>query len=238
MQVNTDGFIDQRNQPLWDMLNATFTITIEPSTNDEYHVYSENSDCTIYVPPHDICADSFTHELLHIYLRHKQIFIGTGFRMTISGSNFLNTILSDKLQEHFGNCLDHIKMYPLYEQMGFSPDKFLYDFNTHKCSPAELKDIKRYYKQNGIYNKQAVDLFIGKYIAMMADFNPAFDYEEALDTLFGIDPLLYTTLDKFIEQWEAFDIESDDPLLNSYHILLHDFYQGLKAWLNGKRFSA
>ena len=69
-------------------------------------------------PKNRICADSFTHELLHIYLRSKGVFIGARLKRKLQSSKTLSIIYSEPLLEHLGNCLDHIKMLPIYLELG------------------------------------------------------------------------------------------------------------------------
>lgn len=234
--VNISLLLDDRNRKIWDTLNEHFEIDVQPSVSNEYHVYSEGTKSTIYVVENEMCIDYFTHELLHVYLRYKQVFIGPSFINIIRANNTLNNIISPALKVHFGNCLDHIKMYQIYEKLGFAPEKFILDFEKHKCSPTELSNLKKYYKEWGFYNTQAVDLYIGKFIAIFADFNEDFDYEPALDILYKLDSELYNALDSFIKKWEKFDIENQHPVFNSYHMLLSNLYEDLKKWMNGKRF--
>jgi hypothetical protein len=84
--IDLKQLIDERNQTLWDTLNAHFHLDFKPSVNNEYRVYSINDQATFYVPENDLCADSFTHELLHIYLRYKKVFIGAAFINTINSA--------------------------------------------------------------------------------------------------------------------------------------------------------
>lgn len=228
--------VDHRNAELWRTLNEHFKIALEPSSNNEYSVYSINDMATFYVVPENLCPDSFTHELLHVYLRFKKIFISAAFKNTVKRSNTLKNLLSEPLLEHIGNCLDHIKMFEKYSEMGFDPAKFILDYDKHKCSAHELAELKRYYKQNGSYNSQAVDLYVGKFVAMCADFNEDFDYTACFDGLDKLDPQLFTILDQLITDWEELDIENDDILISSYYPLLTRFYDCMKIWLNGKRF--
>lgn len=120
--------------------------------------------------------------------------------------------------------------------MGFNPSNFISDYDKHKCSPHELSELKRYYKQNGSYNRHAVDLFVGKFVAMSADFNDGFDYSACFDALDKLDPQLFTILDQLLTDWEELDIENEDILISSYYPLLNTFYDKMKIWLNGKRF--
>ncbi|RXF67735.1 hypothetical protein [Arcticibacter tournemirensis] len=236
--IDLNQLIDERNQALWDTLNAHFQIDFQPSANNEYRVYSINDSATFYVPENDHCADSFTHELLHVYLRYKKVFIGAAFINTVNSSKILKNLLNDRLTEHVGNCLDHIKMIDHYDQMGFPREKFITDYDQHKCTPSDLADLKRYYKQNGSYNTEAVNLYIGKFVAMCADFNESFDYEPCFAALDKLDPQLFTVLDQLVSDWEDLDIESDDILTSSYYPLLNTFYEGMKRWMTGKKLHA
>lgn len=234
--IDLKQLADERNEALWDTLNKHFQIDFAPSANNEYRVYSINDSATFYVPANNLCADSFTHELLHVYLRYKKVFIGEAFINTISCSAILKNLLNDRLLEHVGNCLDHIKMFEKYDQMGFRPEKFILDYHQHKCKPSDLADLKRYYKQNGSYNREAINLYIGKFLAMCADFNESFDYETCFEALDKLDPTLFTILDQLVSDWENLDIESDDILESSYYPLLNTFYEGMKRWMACKKF--
>lgn len=168
--------IDSRNEKLWNTLTDKYNISIKDSNNDEYSCYSENDDITFYIVRDNLCKDSFTHEMLHVYLRMNDCFIGAGLKNTIWQSKILTSMLSFDLLEHMGNCLDHIKMLPIYLSMGFEREKFILDYNIHKCSPEELTSLKRNYRQGKKVNPKAVDLYIGKFFAMLADPNDSFNY--------------------------------------------------------------
>ncbi|MFD2871980.1 hypothetical protein ACFS5N_05840 [Mucilaginibacter ximonensis] len=234
--IDLNQLIDDRNRPLWNTLNQHFKIDIQSSVNNEYHCYSINDTATIYVVPYDLSADSFTHELLHVYLRYRRVFMGAAFTNTVNSSTTLKRLLNVRLVEHVGNCLDHIKMHEQYEVMGFDPAKFILDFTLHKCSSSELRDLRKYYKQNGMYNSQAISLYFGKFFAMCADFNPAFDYEKCFEALDKLDPQLFAILDQLVSDWEGFDIEDDDILRSDYHTMLTNFYESMKRWMTGKKF--
>jgi hypothetical protein len=128
---------------LWETLNNSFDIKIEPSHNNEYSCFNINNNSTIYVVADDLCAASFTHELLHLYLRLKKVYIGAGFINMVKGSHILTKIFSEPLLNHIGNCLDHIKMFQIYDDLGYEADKFILDFNEFKCKPTELAYLKK-----------------------------------------------------------------------------------------------
>lgn len=183
MGIDVNKFLDKRNIPIWDAVSQSFEIKIAPSLNNEYSCYSKNSEATIYVDAKNICVASFTHELLHLYLKVKGIFIGAGFSNQVAASRTLSRIFSGALLDHIGNCLDHIKMFEIYDALGFDSTKFILDFDSHKCSNSEVSNLKKNYKKGNNYNTVAVDFYIGKFIAIHADFNDDLDYDSCLTEL-------------------------------------------------------
>ena len=172
-----DGLLDNRNSTLFKELEKNYTIKIE-LVNDtmKYECYSINNNSIIYVPESNICADSFTHELLHVYLRSKGIFIGARLKRKIQSSKKISIIYSEPLLEHIGNCLDHIKILPIYLELGFDRNKFLIDYDTKKCTNQEVEQIKKYWKQGLINNAQVIEFYLEKYFAIKACPNIDFDY--------------------------------------------------------------
>ena len=224
--------IDFRNEKLWSDLNEKYKILFKDSYNGEYSCYSENENIIFYIVNTNLCKASFTHEMLHVYLRMKDCFIGAGLKNTILQSKILSSMLSFELLEHMGNCLDHIKMLPIYLNMGFEKEKFILDYNTHKCSPEELSSIKRNYKIGKKVNSKAVDLYIGKFFAMSADPNESFDYSIQFDVLQKIDPLLFRLNKRMIDFWLEIKIEDRQILDDDYHSVLFEYYDNLKIWIS------
>lgn len=230
--------IDSRNEKLWNTITDKYNISFKDSNNDEYSCYSKNDDITFYIVRDNLCKDSFTHEMLHVYLRMNDCFIGAGLKITICQSKILSSMLSFDLLEHMGNCLDHIKMLPIYLSMGFEREKFILDYNIHKCSPEELTSLKRNYRQGKKVNPKAVDLYIGKYFAMLADPNDSFDYSNQLESLAKIDPLLYQINKRMIDFWHEIKIEDRQIMDDDYHSVLFKYYDNLKKWISKNKFTS
>jgi len=224
--------IDSRNEELWNSLNKKYNITFKDSNNGEYSCYSENDDITFYIMSNNLCKDSFTHEMLHVYLRMNDCFIGAGLKNTICQNKILTSMLSIDLLEHMGNCLDHIKMLPLYLDMKFEREKFILDYNTHKCTPEALTFLKRNYKQGGKVNAKAVDLYIGKFFAMIADPNNSYDYSNELESLKRIDPLLFKINKRMIDFWSEIKIKNRQIFDDDYHSVLFEYYDNFLTWIS------
>lgn len=231
--VNLSKLVDNRNIDLWNEITSKYEVDVQETINSNYGCYSESKTVIFYVPQNNYCPDSFTHELLHIYIRLKHVYICSNLILRVASSNNLKRIFNARLLEHIGNCLDHIKMLPIYLKMGYRKDKFLFDFHENKCTDQELSEIKRYYKLGKNYNAKAVDVFIGKFFAIKADPNVNFNYSIALIKLKEIDEKLYLILDNFLISWIYYDLDNKD-IFNTYSDLVDQFYNELKSWLNNK----
>lgn len=143
--MDTNGLIDNRNLGLWNSLIMVHDIEIRKEMRPDYLAFSKSGKTIISVPYDNIDPASFTHELLHIYLRTKDIFIGGGLTLSIKESEILSRIFSDNLIEHIGNCLDHIKMLPEFLDLGFDENDFLSDYSVNKLTDKEILKIKKHY---------------------------------------------------------------------------------------------
>ena len=180
--------------------------------------YSKDKKTIIYVPNDNLNSASFAHELLHVYLRSKKVFIGSGFALSIKENKVLSRIISEKLIEHVGNCLDHIKMYPVFIKLGYNQTEFIADYFVDKLTNKDIEDIKNHLVEKRIfrkvYNASAIDFFIGKFFAANACPNDFFDYK--------------------MIAWKNFDYNDTDPISRSYNLLLFDFIDSLENWTTGK----
>ena len=236
MNLKEIGLIDNRNEELWNDLNKTHSISIDLMDYPNYACDSENNNSRIIVPKNDIDIDSFTHELLHVLIRQKELFFGSGFGMLVSENEILSQILSEQLIEHFSNCIDHIKMLPIYLELGFDKKKFITDYDANKCTKSEIQQLKDNFKVRGSYYGEAVDFYIGKYIAIKADPKQHINYPKSLAELKSLDSNLFGILEKCIEDWKKMPLEKENIWDNDYHSISFELYQNLEDWTNGKTF--
>ena len=230
-----DGLIDNRNSSLFKELKQDYEIKVE-LVNDtkKYGCYSINNHSTIYVPQSNICSASFTHELLHIYLRSKGIFIGARLKRKTQSSETLSIIYSELLLEHIGNCLDHIKMLPVYLKLGFARDKFIIDYEKKKCTKQEVEQIQTYWKQGKKYNASAIEFYLEKYFSVKACPNTDFDYTDRLQELSQVDENLYAINERLINRWLAMKIDSREILEDDYIIIAEDYINEMENWVKSK----
>lgn len=228
------GLIDSRNENIWKEISDKYEIKMIPISGEEHSVFSKGDEVSFFVPAGPADPDSFTHEMLHVYLRSKGIHIGANLKLTIGASQIMSRLMTPALVEHVGNILDHIKMYPIYESLGYDPKKFILDYDKFKCDPQEIKLIQQHFKVSGNYNSVAVDAFIGRYFSVKGDFNKSFDYSDCLAKLEKVDAKLFETLELFHDEWVDFDINTED-LFYSYRDVVSNFYTDMKQWITGKK---
>lgn len=235
MKYQIKGLVDNRNSTLLKELEKNYSIKVELVDNTlEYGCYSINHSSTIYVPKSNICSDSFTHELLHIYLRSKGIFIGARLKRKTQNSEILSQIYTEPLLDHIGNCLDHIKILPIYLNLGFERSKFLIDFEKKKCTKQEVEQIKRYWKQGTKYNSQVIEFYLEKYFAIKACPNTDFYYGNIIQELSQIDEKLFSINEKLINRWLEMKIEPQDILEDDYVIIAEDYLYEMSNWVKSK----
>lgn len=137
--TDVSQLIDYRNRPIWEQVIVSLDVELKPSGSAEHGSFVQNKQATIFIPPHDLRPEGFSHELLHVYLFLKEVYVGQNMQMILASSNILSRIFILELTDHISNCLARVKMFPLYESMGYDPEMFLLDFNDHKCKLEEIK---------------------------------------------------------------------------------------------------
>lgn len=230
--------IDFRNQKLWSQIQESHTIEFEDSLNEEYSCYSQSTNIIFYINKNNLCKDSFTHEMLHVYMRMKEFYFGSSITNLFAGSRVLNSIISPALIEHIGNCLDHVKMLPIYLEMDFDREKFILDYNSYKCTDEEINQFQKIYKKGNKINNGAVDPYIGRIVSILADPNDKFDYSTHIEKLKKIDPLLFRIVERLINHTKELKLENIQLLDDKYLTVTGNFYENLKKWISSNKIVA
>lgn len=235
--IDLSKYITQQSENLWKQLNSIYDISVEYHGVNEYAVFTQNKKVIIYIPKTaEPCPDSFGHELLHVLVRSTETYIGASLSRIVGESSSLSVIISTGLLNHISNCLEHIKMLPLYLNMGFEISRFIVDYNTPKLTFNEVLYLKSTMLKKRLMRKTsyvpvAVDLYIGKYFAVKSCPNSTINYEHLMQELKSIDEELWEILESFWNSWLAYDIfkirEVIDP---DYHEIVFDFTDRLEEW--------
>jgi len=196
-------------------------------------VFYQGDKATIYLPENNTTEECLTHELLHLFIETKEIIVCDLIEGLIREKVLLNQVLSNDLVSHMTNCINHIKMLPIFIEMGYDKKDFLADSLENKCEISFAKEINKKFRFLFIYNKSAIDLFIGKYFAIKADVSDI-DYSKQLLILSETDEKLYDILDSFWTKWLKYDIEKNDSVTYWSDDFAGDFITILGDWMRKK----
>lgn len=231
------NLLNDRNEFLWHEIEKNYNVKFEKSLNKEYAVFQQSKNVTFFVDEKNLCTDSFTHEMLHVYLSLNKIHINGALKLRLLGDDFFSSILSPNLVDHIGNCLEHTKMLPLYLELGFDKEKFILDYNVFKCEEIELKNFELYYSNNSVINKNAIDPFIGRIVAILSDPNDSFDYSIQLKRFKKVDTKLFQVITNLFKNWSELKIKDRTLLDNDYTDVVNLFIDELNEWKRTNRFN-
>lgn len=237
--IDPKFYLDDSNVYLWKILNKSFHVNIEYCYGKNYGINIQNRNCTIYVPLiGEPDTASFTHELLHLYISSFGIHIGGTIKIVLNGRYPFDLIFDKDLYDHISNSLEHIKILPLYLDMGYPIENFISDYYSCKLTNVELDYICREYKNDisrSKYNRFAVNCFIGKFFAVKADVNPNNRYDYQMAVLDELDHKLFSALNKFWNSWIEYDIELKREVWEpDYHRIVDVLEQDLVDWSKNK----
>lgn len=227
--------IDDRNRILWNDLNAWREIGIEYNDNNWYSCFTGPNRITIYLNKQIISPGGFTHELLHILLYKKEVYVSQSLHSRVREMDAVKWVISRELVDHIGNCLDHIKMLPIYFDMGYDWGEFATDSYQEKITEDDILTIQSGLRRFDKYDARIVDFFIGKFIAAVACPNTSADYTSRFNAMRQVERELFDVLSPFVDLWKAFDIDANDPF-NSYRDVLSVFLDPLELWVNERSF--
>lgn len=231
-----DHFLDTRNKDLWRYLISKREIKIKHVNSSVYSCYSKGNTSIITVPSKgQPSIPSFTHELLHAYIKTLGFSTGGLVSVFIKDNPTLNRVFSESLHDHISNTIDHIIMYPIFIEMGYQSEEFLVDFNNKKCDQNFINSLKYNYSKAEFINKSSADLFIGNCFTMLADPNKLIDYSLQKIELKQTDSELYECIKSYVNWWLDFDITDQNNYFRTT-IITSEFCSKLENWSEGKSY--
>lgn len=231
MREHLTTLIDDKNIDLWNELSEIYEIELIASTEQNYISKVSDNIATICIYENDLSSTSFTHELLHIYLKSKNVKIVEDFYNAVENSEKINTLFSDGLKEHVTCCLEHELMLPIFLEMGYKNQLFINDFNKPKMNKKMLEILLKRYRKNSVYDREAVDFYIGTFFAMKSCNNHSFKYHKYYIAFQELDKNLYELLNEFWLDWKTYDFEDKD---DAYDKILQYFIEDINGWVSEK----
>lgn len=218
------NYINSKNQNIWNEIKSAYVFNLIYNPYEtSWMSKAENGIATIVTNSKNIDYSSFTHELLHIYLDFKGLSEMPELIYSIKGENSFEILLEQDLVPFIYNVCSHKKMFPYFNEMGFSE----YDFVQERISFGN-NDLN--FIRNGFKNNKskliAINQFIGQTISL---FNNVVLEDKSkcsifLQELYFMQPELFSIIQKFDTDW------NDSKNLNLTPIFL-DFESDLENWL-------
>ncbi len=128
MKKEYRSLIDKWNEDLWRTLNAHFHITLKPSPETSYITNYSPEGITIFIDNTNMDPAPFTHELLHLYLKYKEVSILNDFTERTQNDNELLYLFSQTEINQISNSLEHFKMLPMFLTRNFKREPFITDY--------------------------------------------------------------------------------------------------------------
>ena len=236
--VDINLYLDDLNRTLWETMSRKFNINVTYGWENCYSCKHDGDNITIFVlKGQKPDSASFAHELLHLYLPSKDIRIGARIKAVFSGIPALYSIFDNRLYEHISNCLEHVKMFPVFLRMGYPKESFLQDYGDSKITFQQASEIRLFYRSlfSKKYKSQYVNSFIGLFFSAKADVNVKNNYDGQLNILKKTDRNLFSVLDSFWNEWLEYDVERHrDVWENDYGDLVLRFEENMIQWCSDK----
>ena len=223
--------IDDKNIDLWNELSNKYEIELIASPELNYTLKVLDNKAIIGVYENNLNATCFTHELLHLYLKSKNVKIAEDFYKAIENSESINKLFSDGLKEHVTMCLEHELMLPMFLKMGYENRFFTSDFHQPKMNKKMLNMLLKRYQKNDVFDREAIDFYIGTFFAMKSCNNHSFKYHKYYIAFQELDKNLYELLNEFWLDWKTYDFEDKD---DAYDKILQYFIEDITAWISEK----
>lgn len=230
--------IDFRNEKIWNQINENYLVQFQDSLSNEYGCYMINNSVTFFIDKTNLCKDSFTHEMLHVFMGINNLYFTSSLKLTLPQSKILSENLSSELIEHIGNCLDHIKMLPIYLELGFDRKKIIMDYDLYKCTDEEIWQLNKFYKIGKKINLKAIDQYMGRLIAILCDPNEDFNYSSDLNKLQKIDPLLFKIIERLIDHTKELKVIDRNIYEDNHLTVIANFYKNLTNWISKNNFTS
>ena len=225
------NLIDDRIKYYWEQVESKFNVTFSQASDGIYGCYTIGDSVTFYIDYDNLSKDSFAHEVLHAYVSAERCHISGCLKNTIKGNTALDSLFSVSLLDHIGNVMEHMKIYPIYCELGFDKNIFTIDYLESKLTKADVESLRTLYKS---INYLASDRFVGKLIAALADPNSEIDYSLQLIQLRKFDPDLFDLTFKMIERWRRTKFRNVSVAEDDYNTVIWEYFKGLEIWIRKK----
>jgi hypothetical protein len=229
--IPTDDFIIDANREYYAQVKQMFSVEVLHVLNSNGIRNKKIWSCTpqgdmakflFYENNH--CIDSFTHELLHLYLLKNGFKDSKEFIPFIEADTYRECLFPRDLLGHINNVLAHEKMFPLYEK-DFNRELFVCDYHDRIPIEAYKAEIDKSFDAAGFPN-DGLKCFIATFFTVKDVRNPKFneEYSTYLQYLENKNPALYALLNTNWGTWLA------EGQVQNNKIVIENLINEVVAW--------
>lgn len=195
-----EALLDDRNRLLYEELSQRVTFTFENAPGTAWGVrYDAERELAEMIC--SVCADpiaAFTHELLHVrfeingYLKPEQAF-------KVANDTYRHRVNAFRSTAY--NALMHVKMYPDFLALGFTPEQFFLERNPPSQLQQLVKECKTDIDECGSARERkliATESFIRSFFMLSA---PSIEAAQCLKSLKRLDPVAFDHLSQYLSGW-------------------------------------
>ena len=200
--MHITNYINEKNKSIWNELKGLYQIDLIYNPKEySWKVNKEAEKFIITTPTNKIEIESFTHELLHIYIEHKGMSSPEDILHSMYGKESFKILTTNGLFAKIHNFCSHKKMFPYYIELGFSEKKFL----SHK---ANMNFFDFSILKSSFLKKEKIKLSIVDFIGFSISFfnnegkSQAKKNARCLGKLKKIRPDLFEIIERFNLNWE------------------------------------
>lgn len=203
-----ENYINDKNEKIWNAVQEHYLVILE---HDPYEwswkvIGPEFGIVKIVAPTTAIEIGSFTHELLHVYIEILGMSNSQEVLESMYGEKSFEVLTFKGLFAQIHNYCCHRKMYPFFEEMGFSEDEFISPKHRARLDWFELLWIRLGFMLKW-RRKHAVTRFIGQTTSLFNNVGQSYEQYNMkyLSKLERIRPDLFRIIHEFDNSWENCD---------------------------------
>ncbi|WP_300039478.1 hypothetical protein [uncultured Roseobacter sp.] len=137
-EIAARALADDRVAELYQQINEQSNVEIRASTDSQWGSSTDANGTSVFVAPTDYPVESMFHELLHAKIKLQ------GYTQNLEFVRTVDDTSAKVLGEALDNELQHHRMFPLFIDAGFDPERFYHDAdkNSYSRIRKELKSMK------------------------------------------------------------------------------------------------
>lgn len=226
------------NTEYWDKVLEKYPrLVIEETTSGVSGAWSNTIDARLSINVNSNWESTLSHEMLHLYLDYLQIVPSQVLSQKSFDYFWISQLFQKSEFDDTGNLMSHVKMFPIFINLGYEEVLFIENFHTKEVSKTvirELKEAYKFLKGNESLTRRYVRNYFKVMCLMRGCINKKIHYFDYKEVLKKTDNKLFSILSTFWDKWNSLDIHGgadSERLLNN---IVDELYLGIDSYIDIK----